>query len=83
MYKIEFTDDALKQLKKLERNIQARILATLERIRVRPEHFLTKLVSDPAYKLRIWDYRLLVDMDKERLMVLVIRIGYRKNVYER
>lgn len=82
MYEITITDNAKKQLKKLERNIQERILTALERIRVRPEAFITKLVGDNAYKLRVGDYRVLMDVDKNKLTILVIKIGHRRNVYQ-
>ena len=82
MYEIIFSNKAIKQLKKLERHIQERILLTLERIRVRPELHLIKLVGDPGYKLRIGDYRLFLDVDKGKLLILVLKIGHRKSVYK-
>ena len=81
MYEIIFSDKAKKQLIKLEKNIQERIINSLERIRVRPESFITKLVGDPAYKLRVGDYRILLDIDRGKLLILIIKVGHRKNVY--
>ena len=66
---------------KLERNIQERIISSLERIRIRPEAFITTLVGDPGYKLRIGDYRVIMDIDKNNLIILVIKVGHRKNIY--
>ncbi|HIH15522.1 MAG: RelE protein [archaeon GW2011_AR17] len=82
MYEIVFTDKAKKELKKLDRAIQERILDSLERIRIRPEAYITKLVGDPSYKFRVGDYRILLDIDQERLILLVIKVGHRKNVYD-
>ncbi|HKZ39714.1 MAG TPA: type II toxin-antitoxin system RelE/ParE family toxin [Candidatus Hodarchaeales archaeon] len=82
MYSIVFSDSAQKQLFKLEKALQERIIRTLERIRVRPESFVTKLVNDPAYKLRVGDYRVLLDIDQQEILILVIEIGHRKNVYD-
>lgn len=82
MYDIIFSEQALKQLEKLEKTIQERIIKVLERIRVRPEHFITKLVDDPAYKLRVGDYRVILDIDRNKLLILVIKVGHRKNIYE-
>lgn len=81
MYKIIFSEKSKKQLEKLERTIQERILQALERIKIRPEAFVTKLVDDPAYKFRVGDYRVLLDIDKGNLLILVIKVGHRKNVY--
>src|SRR3989339_406607 len=71
-----------KELNKLDRAIQERILDSLERIRIRPEAYITKLVGDPSYKFRVGDYRILLDIDQERLILLVIKVGHRKNVYD-
>lgn len=82
MYEILLSETALKQLKKLEKDIQERIISTLERIRIRPEAYITKLVGDPGYKLRAGDYRIILDVDKNKLLILVIKIGHRKRVYK-
>ena len=77
-----FSLKAKKQLLKLEKNIQERIISSLERIRIRPEAFITKLVGDPGYKLRTGDYRVIMDIDKNNLIILVIKVGHRKNIYD-
>ena len=81
-YEIIFSDKAFKQLKKLDKKIQERIIATLERIRVRPESYVTKLMGDPGFKLRVGDYRVIMDIDKEKVLILVIKIGHRKKIYK-
>ncbi|TET49867.1 MAG: type II toxin-antitoxin system RelE/ParE family toxin [Actinomycetota bacterium] len=83
MYEIIFSQKAKKQLFKLEKNIQGRIIAALERIRIRPEDYITKLVGDPGYKLRVGDYRLIMDLDNNNLLILVIKVGHRKNIYKK
>ncbi|MDG6224624.1 MAG: type II toxin-antitoxin system RelE/ParE family toxin [Candidatus Thermoplasmatota archaeon] len=82
-YQIIFSDRAFKQLKKLDRNTQERIISSLERIRIRPEHFITKLVGDPGYKLRVGDHRIILDLDNHMLLILIIKVGHRKNIYDR
>ncbi len=82
-YEIIFSDKALRQLKKLEKNIQERIIAVLERIRVRPESYVTKLVGDPGYKLRVGDYRVIMDIDNKILRILILKFGHRRNIYDR
>ncbi len=82
-YEIIFSDKALRQLKKLEKIVQGRIIAVLERIRIRPEAYVTKLVGDPGYKLRVGDYRVIMDIDNKKLTILVLKVGHRKNIYDR
>jgi mRNA interferase RelE/StbE len=83
MYIIIYSEKSLKQLKKLEKNVQQRITSTLERIRIRPEAYLKKLVDDPGWSLPVGDYRIIADLDQGRLVVIVIKLGHRKNIYER
>jgi len=81
-YKITFTDTSRKQFRKLDKVIQERIIKSLERIRIRPESFVKKLVGDPSYRLRVGDYRIILDIQKSELVILVIKIGHRKNIYK-
>ncbi|MBS3106861.1 type II toxin-antitoxin system RelE/ParE family toxin [Candidatus Woesearchaeota archaeon] len=81
MYSLEFTETAQKQFAKLERLVQERITRVLERICTRPQSYLVRLVGEPLYKLRVGDYRLIISMDEGRLILLVIKVGHRKNVY--
>ncbi len=82
-YEIIFSDKALRQLKKLEKIVQGRIIAVLERIRIRPEAYVIKLVGDPGYKLRVGDYRVIMDIDNKKLTIMVLKVGHRKNIYDR
>ena len=81
-YEIHFTDKALKQLKKLDKADQERIIKALERIRIRPETYLTKLVGDQGYRLRVGDYRIILDIIEQKLIILVLMVGHRKNIYK-
>ncbi|MDO9516641.1 MAG: type II toxin-antitoxin system RelE/ParE family toxin [Methanosarcinaceae archaeon] len=81
-YEIIFSGAALKQLKKLEKSIQERIISTLERIRIRPQSYVTKLVGDSVYRLRVGDYRVILDIDEGILVVLVIKVGHGMKIYK-
>lgn len=82
MYEIIFSRSAQGQLKKLDKGIQKRIIAVLERIKIRPEAHVRRLVNDPAYRLRVGDYRVIMDIDKKRLIILVLKIGHGRNIYK-
>lgn len=83
MYNIVFSDSALKQLNGLEKSVQKRIVSALERVRIRPEVFVRKLVGIEGYKLRAGDHRIILDIEQRQLLILVIKIGHRKNVYKK
>jgi len=82
-YEIVFTDISRKQFRKLEKDVQERIISALERIRIRPESYVKKLVGDPGYRLRVGDYRVILDIEKSELIILVIKVGHRKNIYDK
>ena len=83
MYELIYSPSALKQLGKLEHNIRKRIVVALERLRIRPESCdIKKLVGMPGYRFRVGDYRVIFDMKKDRLVILILQIGHRKNIYD-
>ena len=81
-YEVLFSDLALKQLRKLDREMRQRIITTIERIRIRPDTYIRKLIGDVGYRLRVGNYRVILDIGKEQLVILILRIGHRRNVYE-
>jgi len=83
MYELIYSPTAVKQLEKLEHNIKERILVALERLRIRPGSCdIKKLVGMQGYRFRVGDYRIIFDMEKEKLIMLVLKIGHRRNIYD-
>jgi len=82
MYDIQFTRSAQKQFDKLPLDIRERISSVLERARIRPQAYFERLVGDKAYKLRIGDYRVIADIYHDKLLILVVKTGHRKNIYK-
>jgi mRNA interferase RelE/StbE len=83
MYALLYSELALKQLKKLERETQRRMLEALERCRIRPHAFVRRLVGCEQYRLRVGDYRIILDIEDDKLVVLVLELGHRKNIYKK
>jgi mRNA interferase RelE/StbE len=81
VFEIEFSESAEKQLYKLEKQTQIRIVSTLDRIRVRPYPFVKKLVGSPYFRLRVGDYRVILDIREDKLLIFVIELGHRSNIY--
>ena len=83
MYELIYSPIALRQLDKFEHNIRERIILALERLRIRPGACdIKKLVGMQGYRFRVGDYRIIFDMKKEKLEILVLQIGHRKNIYD-
>jgi len=62
--------------------MQRRVIVTLERCRIRPYSYVEKLVGSPYFKLRVGNYRIIMDIKNDQLKMLVIEIGHRKNIYK-
>ncbi|HLD80935.1 MAG TPA: type II toxin-antitoxin system RelE/ParE family toxin [archaeon] len=71
-----------KELAKLERALQARIVAKLELASNNPWHFLGGLRGRSELKLRVGDYRILADVNWAQKRIEVTKIGHRRNVYD-
>ncbi len=83
MYRIIFSETADAQFSKLDKPVKERITKALERLRFTPQTYITKLVGQPGYKFRVGDYRVILDIIQNELVVLVIKIGHRSTIYER
>ena len=82
MYTLIFEKRALESLNKLEKEIKERIWNKLQLCKENPFHFLEHLEEINGFKLRIGDYRAIVDVDKLTQTIKVLKVGHRKNIYE-
>ena len=82
-YKLTFSDFADKQLSKLPIDVQNRIISTLKRCQVRPHSHIKKLVGSKYFRLRVGDYRVILDVINNELIIHVIEVAHRKNIYKK
>ena len=82
MFALFFTAESKKFLKKLNKQDFIRIISTLERCRIRPHSHVKKLVSSPYFRLRVGDYRIILDIKGDKLLIIVVEIGHRRNIYK-
>jgi len=82
MYSIYIEKNAENFLKKLEKKESDWILSKIYSIRENPFRFLKRLQGEKLWRLRIGDYRAIVDVIISGNKIIVVRIGKRCNVYE-
>jgi len=82
MFQIELTETAKNFLKKLQKKDAEIILNKIYSIRENPYRFLKRLQGEKLWRLRIGDYRAVVDVIVSMNRIIVIRIGHRKNIYD-
>ena len=83
MYEIKFDKRALNFLNKLEPSIKKRIWDKLQECKQEPFRYLKHLEQIKGYKLRVGDYRVIVDIQQEIKILFVEKMGHRKNIYEK
>ena len=87
MYRVEFTEKALKALKKLDRYtallITAWIRKNLEGC-TNPRQHGKGLVGDKngQWRYRVGDYRLLAEIQDDRIIILILNVGHRREIYK-
>lgn len=85
MYSIEFSNTAAKELEKiykLDKKLYFRLITATESLKKNPHQgkgLKGKLVGD--YSLGIGNYRIIYTIHKDKLVVYIIDLGYRKEVY--
>ncbi|MBR9702135.1 type II toxin-antitoxin system RelE/ParE family toxin [Candidatus Pacearchaeota archaeon] len=82
MYDIIILPKAENQLKKFDTYLQERILNSLERVKLRPFSFVKRKQGTPYFLLRVGNYRAVLDIKKNKLIILVIEVGPRKKIYK-
>ena len=82
-YRIIWSIQASKQIERLDRSVAKRIHEKVGQLYQNPERCVEKLVRYPYYRLRVGDYRVILDIQNEMVRILILKVGHRSNVYER
>jgi mRNA interferase RelE/StbE len=82
-YKVLFTPAAERQLRKLERPIQLKVATVVAALAEDPRHVeVERMAGGEMYKVRAGrDHRIVFEISDKQVVVVVIRIGDRKDVY--
>ena len=82
-YSIQFKPQALRQLEKLPRDAQKRLAAKIEALcdDTFPPGCKKMEGLDDAWRIRAGDYRMVYRVHRGVLLILVLTVGHRKDVY--
>ena len=86
MYKVEFRPQALKELKKIDRTNRAMILSWIEKNLMGCENPRARgkgLTANRSgqWRYRVGDYRIIVEIKDNELLILALSVGQRSTVY--
>ena len=82
-YRIELTRDALRTLAKLDKPMRRRIQGAIDKLAgdPRPAGMIALRGAPGAYRVRVGDYRIVYTLHDDHLLIVVIDIGHRREVY--
>jgi mRNA interferase RelE/StbE len=81
-YKIEIKRSAVKEIKKLPQKDLKIVLSKISSLADNPRpDGCVKLSADEKYRIRIGNYRVLYEIRDMLLIVIVVKIAHRKDVY--
>ena len=86
-YKVEYTPKAVRQLAKLDKNTRKLIYAWIDKNLQNcenPRQHGKGLTANRSgqWRYRVGDYRLVADIQDDRVIILMLNIGHRKDVYK-
>ena len=83
-YRITLSPMAARQLRKLDAQVRRRIQAALDLLaeQPRPPAAIRLVGGAGEWRVRTGDYRIVYEIEDDRLLILVLRIGHRREVYK-
>lgn len=83
MYEVIWSPKAYDGLSELDKETIRRIIEKIEQIKHTPFHFLERLSGNKCWKLRIGDYRAIIDLDEAKKELIILKVGHRRNIYKK
>ncbi|BAY22468.1 addiction module antitoxin [Calothrix sp. NIES-2100] len=82
-YQIELTKGAVKQLKKLPKDVKERIDVKIQELAIEPRPNGVKKLEDEdsLYRIRVGDYRVIYQIYDDILLVSIVKVKHRREVY--
>lgn len=83
-YRVEVTRTAAKQLRTLDPQVARRVDGAIQMLALDPRPPASRpLTGRPAFRVRVGNYRIIYSIDDDVLVVVVVRLGHRRDVYDR
>ncbi|MDY0386823.1 MAG: type II toxin-antitoxin system RelE/ParE family toxin [Methanolobus sp.] len=86
MYSILYSPAARKDIQKLPVDVAKNIVNSIKEIRDNPKVHVKKLKGSPKsllYSLRVGEYRIIMSIEGDKLIVFVVEVGHRSKIYRK
>jgi mRNA interferase RelE/StbE len=82
-YRIDLAPSAARQMRKFDPQVRRRIQAAIELLATepRPPAAIQLVGGSGEWRVRTGDYRIVYEIEDDRLLVLVLRVGHRREIY--
>lgn len=83
-YKVELTRTAEKQLKKIHKLAKDRLIKKIRTLAIEPYPDGVRKLSgyEDVFRVRVGDYRVIYSVFEDKVLVIVLKIGHRKDIYK-
>ncbi len=81
-YQITWSPKSKNDLKKLEPQLAKRIIRKVTELNLAPYHFIEKMTDVNCWRMRVGDYRVLLDIDEKKKDIQILKVGHRKKIYK-
>lgn len=82
-YKVVWSRRSRKDLEGMDSKTRSRIIEKVESIKDSPFQYVKRLMGVPLYRLRMGKYRVILDIKNNELLIFVVMVGKRENIYSR
>ncbi len=81
-WSVLWSDKSKKQLKKLDKKIAGKIIDGVEDIKEDPYTAVNRLTGSKFFRLRVGNYRAILDLQQRKLVIFVVETDNRKRIYK-
>lgn len=82
-WQVIWSDKSLRQLEKINKKDAQQIYDSVLGCAGDPFMAVIRLANSPFYRMRVGNYRIIMDLQQSKLLVFVIELDHRKNVYKK
>jgi len=82
VYAIIWSPKSRDGLGSLEKGIASRMIKKVEELKFAPYHFIDRVTDTNLWKMRVGDYRAILDMGERKKEIHILKVGHGKNIYK-
>ena len=81
-WQVIWSEKSVRQLEKIDKNYAQKIYDSVVSSAENPFRSTTRLTNMPFYRLRVGNYRVVLDLQQNKMIIFVVEVDYRRRVYK-